>query len=69
VDWPLPDTLPMVSIIIPTRDRVALLRTCVLSVLGATRYPDYEIIIVDNGSREQKTADYLASIAKTRACG
>jgi GT2 family glycosyltransferase len=64
VDWPLPDTLPMVSIIIPTRDRVALLRTCVLSVLGATRYPDYEIIIVDNGSREQKTADYLASIAK-----
>lgn len=64
VDWPLPDALPMVSIIIPTRDRVALLRTCVLSVLGATRYPDYEIIIVDNGSREQKTADYLATIAK-----
>jgi GT2 family glycosyltransferase len=59
VDWPLPADLPLVSIIIPTRDRVKLLRACLISVLGATRYPNYEIIVVDNGSVEKETASYL----------
>lgn len=52
---------PLVSIIIPTRDRLDLLRTCVDSIKEHTTWPNYEIIIVDNGSEEQQTLDYLES--------
>ena len=63
VDWPLPAPPPLVSIIIPTRDHVDLLRTCVTGVLTATGYRDVEILIVDNGSREAEALDYLGRIA------
>ncbi len=51
------DELP-VSVVIPTRDRVDLLRRCVASV-EATNYPAIEIVIVDNGSRKAPTLAYL----------
>ena len=63
VRYAVPDPAPLVSIIIPTRDRVELLRACVDSILGTTTYPAYEIVIVDNQSREAETRDYLASLA------
>ena len=63
VTWPLPADPPQVSIIVPTRDKVDLLRQCVRGLFERTDYPNYEIIIVDNGSVEQATRDYLASIA------
>jgi GT2 family glycosyltransferase len=44
-----------VSIIIPTRDQGALLRTCVQSILERTDYGPYEVLIVDNGSQEAET--------------
>lgn len=53
---------PLVSIIIPTRDRVGLLRTTIESILAKTDYPNYEIIVVDNGSTEADTLAYLASL-------
>lgn len=60
--WPLPAKLPRVSILIPTRDQVKLLRTCVEGVLGLTDYPDIEIIIVDNDSSELETLRYLREV-------
>ncbi len=62
VFWPLPDSPPKVSIIIPTRDRLDLLRTCIESVLENTAYPDFEIIVVDNQSREPDTLAYFDRI-------
>lgn len=56
------DTL--VSIIIPTRDNHAVLARCVDSVLEKTRWQNYEIVIIDNGSKDQATLDYLTSISK-----
>lgn len=50
--WPLPDPLPRVSVIIPTRDRADLLSACVSGLLQHTDYPDIEVIILDNDSRE-----------------
>ena len=52
---------PLVSVIIPTRDHVELLRECVESMRARTDYPRsrYEIIIVDNGSRDPATLEYL----------
>jgi GT2 family glycosyltransferase len=52
---------PKVSVIIPTRDRWELLQKCVESLLTTTVYPDYEILIVDNDSREAETLRYLKS--------
>ena len=60
----LPDPLPLVSIVIPTRDRVELLSMCVNSILEKTAYPHYQIVVVDNGSTDEKALAYLDSIAK-----
>lgn len=53
--------LPTVTIIIPTRDRVELLAACVDSLWASTRYPAerIDVVVVDNGSEAQATADYL----------
>lgn len=59
VRWPLPDTPPMVSIIIPTRDRLDILEPCVRGVLDDTRYPNFEIVIADNGSVEARTLAFF----------
>jgi GT2 family glycosyltransferase len=64
VQWPLPDALPLVSIIVPTRDKIELLRPCVESLLRRTNYANIEILIVDNGSSAPETLDYLAQIER-----
>ncbi len=56
------DHLPPVSVIIPTRNRADLLRTCITG-LRATRYPDVEIIIANNGSDDPKTLAYLEELS------
>lgn len=48
-----------VSIIIPTKDKVQLLRQCVASIIERTDYKDYEIMIVDNQSKEKETKEYF----------
>lgn len=62
VRWELPQPRPFVSIIIPTRDKVDLLRQCVSSILRATTYESYEILVVDNGSVEPQTLEYLEDL-------
>lgn len=58
----LPDPAPKVTIIIPTRNRLDLLRPCVESILARTRYPDFEVLIVDNGSDQPDTLDYFREL-------
>nr|WP_255492246.1 glycosyltransferase family 2 protein [Luteimonas sp. MC1825] len=60
--WPLPAQPPRVSILVPTRDRVDLLRLCVESILSLTTYPDFELVVIDNGSSDAEALDYLASL-------
>jgi GT2 family glycosyltransferase len=54
---------PSVSLIVPTRDQLALLRACAEGILRRTRYPSLELVIVDNGSLKPATADYLRAVA------
>ncbi len=54
---------PLVSIIIPTRDKWHLLEQCIRSIQEKTTYQQYEIIIIDNESVEPETRSYLDSIA------
>jgi GT2 family glycosyltransferase len=61
--YALPRPAPLVSIVIPTRDRVDLLERCIGTLEERTDYPSYEIVIVDNGSREARTLRYLRRIA------
>jgi len=58
VKWRLPETAPKVSIVIPTRDGIYL-RRCIESICQVTAYPDYEIVVVDNGSTSKATLDFL----------
>ncbi len=44
-----------VSIIIPTRDFSDILERCLQSVFTISTYPNYEVLIIDNGSQEHKT--------------
>lgn len=56
-----------VSVIIPTRDRVDLVRMCVESLLGKTRLPAgvaLELIVANNGSTQPDTLAYFAELAK-----
>ena len=53
---------PKVSIIIPFRDKVEVLKKCVDSILAKTDYDNYEIILVDNQSKQKSTENYLNKI-------
>lgn len=55
-------SMPLVSIIVPTRDRLDLLRPCVESVLTKTSYPNFELIIVDNESRDPAVLAYMQNL-------
>lgn len=60
--FPEPDRWPKISIVIPTRDRVALLSECLAS-LTATTYPGaFDVLVVDNDSEEPETKTYLETM-------
>ena len=63
VVYAVPTPTPLVSIIIPTRDGVELLRACIESVVERTTYPNYEIIVMDNQSSDEATIAYFREIA------
>jgi len=62
VSYTLPDILPLVSLIIPTKNGFDLIRQCVESILAKTTYSNYEILIIDNGSDELVTLEYFANL-------
>ncbi|CAM3775117.1 Hyaluronan synthase [Vibrio aerogenes CECT 7868] len=64
VQYQIPADAPKVSIIIPTRNGLDVLSVCLESVLEKTTYPNYEIIIVDNGSDCKDTLDYLRNLSE-----
>ena len=50
---------PAVAIVIPTRDRVELLRRCIESVESQSTYSNWSITIIDNDSVDPQTLEYL----------
>jgi GT2 family glycosyltransferase/trans-aconitate methyltransferase len=53
---------PLVSIIVPTKNRLDLLRNCLTSLIEITGYSRCEILVVDNGSDDPDTLAYLQSL-------
>ena len=61
----LPQPAPKLSIIIPTRNKVELVRMCVESIREKSTYKNYEILLMDNGSDDPEALAYFAEQAKT----
>lgn len=64
VHYQLPQQLPLVSLIIPTRNAHGLVKQCIDSIKELTTYPNYEIILIDNGSDDVEALQYFSEIAK-----
>ncbi|WP_157008225.1 glycosyltransferase family 2 protein [Xenophilus azovorans] len=62
VRYALPDPAPLVTLIIPTRNGLALVRQCIDSILDKTDYPHYEIVLVDNGSDDPQALAYFEQL-------
>ena len=67
VRWPLPEPAPLVSLLVPTRDGVEILRPCVEAILARTAYRHFELLILDNQSRCPETLAYMEEVAKRDA--
>lgn len=57
---------PLVSIIIPTKDKVEYLKRCINSIIKKSTYSNHEIIIVDTGSTKATTKKYYKNINKNK---
>ncbi|MDC1427931.1 glycosyltransferase [Rhodospirillaceae bacterium] len=55
---------PLVSIIIPTRDHVELVKACIEGIKVKTHYLNWEILIIDNDSIKLETKSYFSKIAE-----
>ena len=53
----VPQATPRVVLVIPTRNQAGLLRRCVDAVRASTAYPNYQLVIVNNESREPELFD------------
>lgn len=60
--YALPAQLPTVSIVIPSKDRPQLLRKCVSSILHKTRYPNFDIVFIDNGTTDPEAIDQIKQL-------
>ena len=58
------DKEPKISIIIPTKDKSVILKRCLESIYKYTQYKNYEVIVVDNNSKEDSTFELLKHYQK-----
>ena len=64
IRYELPEQPPLVSVIIPTHNALALVRKCIESICANTSYRPYEILLVDNRSDDAETLAYLAQLGQ-----
>lgn len=57
---------PLVTVVIPTKNKLEMLGPCLQTVLRMTTYPSLEVVVVDNGSDRPDMLAYLAAIDDPR---
>ncbi|MEG2005554.1 MAG: glycosyltransferase family A protein, partial [Bilophila sp.] len=62
-----PSRTPLVSLLIPTRDKATMLRSC-LESLNTSTYKNIEILILDNASQEEETFKLFQSAEQGEVC-
>lgn len=62
IRYTIPDRPPLITIIIPTRNGLHLIKQCIDSILEKTSYTEYQILIVDNGSDDEEVLQYLKTL-------
>jgi GT2 family glycosyltransferase len=55
---------PLVSILVPFRDKPELLSTCIESILEKTDYPHFEVVGIDNGSSDPATHALMRTLER-----
>ena len=65
IHWPTQGA--KASIIIPTKNNLGLLQACLDSILTKTTYPNYEILVVDNGSDDPEVDIYYQTVLAQEA--
>jgi GT2 family glycosyltransferase len=60
VVWRCTET-PSVNIVIPFRDQAEMTQRCIDTLFDNTAYSNFEITLVDNGSTEPSTLDFIAA--------
>jgi glycosyltransferase involved in cell wall biosynthesis len=63
INYSLPKDLPLVTIIIPTKNNYLYLKKCIDSILEKTTYLNYEILIINNNSTDENTLSYLSELS------
>jgi GT2 family glycosyltransferase len=54
--------LPLVSLIIPTKNAKVLVQTCIESIFSKTDYANFEILLIDNESDDPEALRYFSSL-------
>jgi O-antigen biosynthesis protein len=58
----LPAQAPLVTLIIPTRDKLEILKKCIAGIQFNTDYQNWEMLVIDNGSVDPETHAYFSKI-------
>ena len=53
---------PLVSIIIPNKDQVPVLKKCIDSLYEKTEYRNFEVLVVENNSTDEATFEYYKEL-------
>ncbi|MBI2481688.1 MAG: glycosyltransferase [Planctomycetia bacterium] len=59
-----PRSTPKVAVVIPTRNASSLVSRCVRSLIANTKYPEFEIVVIDNQSDEPELEVCLNELAQ-----
>jgi GT2 family glycosyltransferase/glycosyltransferase involved in cell wall biosynthesis len=62
IRYPIPSEPPLVSMIVPFKDKPELLGTLIESLERVTQYTNYELLLVSNNSSDPRTFSYLATL-------
>jgi glycosyltransferase involved in cell wall biosynthesis len=55
---------PKVSIVLVNQDQLPVLQRCVESIFEHTAYPDFELVLLDNGSEHAASGEWMAAMAQ-----
>lgn len=61
VEYPLNNN-PLISIVIPSKNQYKILKRCIDSIYSKTTYTNFEIVLVDTGSTDQKVLNWYEKV-------